>query len=305
MTKSSMTPTPDLPRQQIPRPSTNRGWFLLVLIFRLLLLGVGGSLAAVVGIAIAQLLPGQLQEPPLVEKAIQGSQSLLTELKQLPETWSGKTPKAVAPSATPSPQTVQSSPVSETERQQLQNELTQLQAELQTLTESSTKPMETRIQPIQKRIQTIQQRLNAFTAAPGASASQTTEPVVAPATTSTLSGQTQLMVTLPSDALFSTDQKTLRPETKAILDSITGDLKQYSGATIRVGAHTDQQGSVEGDRVLSFEQAKTVEQYLSSKLGDDFHWTVVGYGHNQPLANDSAPVNRQRNRRIEIVIDPQ
>jgi OmpA-OmpF porin, OOP family len=316
MTKSTTPQTPAAPKQPAPKAASGRSWAFLVFIFRLLLLGVGGGLAALIGVAIAQFFPAPpTQEPPFAEKVVQGSQSLLTQLKQLPQTWSHpQSPASPSPASSPntpaasSPQAAspapQSSPLSDAERQQLQNELTQLQTQLQTLTENSTEPLKDRVAAIQSRIQAIQQRLSSFTAAPGA-ATQNGAPLVAPAAASLLSGDNQLMVTLPSDALFGDDQRTLRPGTEPILDTITADLQRYPGATIQVGAHSDNQGSADSDRTRTFEQAKAIEQYLAGKLGNKYHWITVGYGHSRPVADSSSPINRQRNRRIEIAISPK
>lgn len=141
-----------------------------------------------------------------------------------------------------------------------------------------------------------------------ATAQPTAEPMVPPPT-STLSSRDTLKVTLPTDALFSQGQTTLQAGSEAVLDSLLADLQRYPGATIRVGAHSDKQAAdpadPAGDRARTFEQATAVEQYLSSKLGEDYRWTVTGYGASQPLADNSTPVNRQRNRRIELVIEPR
>jgi peptidoglycan-associated lipoprotein len=301
MTNSPTTQTPEPTKRVAPAPSGfNWGRALFTLIVRLLLLGIGGTLAAAVGIAIAQLYPAQTQEPPLAEKLLQSSDSFLDNLKQLPQTWRGQSPEAAPEASPPEPVpqgTASPSPMSDAERQQLQTELTQLQAELQTLTSASTEPLADRVQELQKRIQAIQERLSNFaTASP--------ETFVAPATSSTVNGKNQLMVTLPSDALFSGQETTLRPGTEAILNSILTDLQRYPEAAIQVGAHTDNQGSAEADRHRSLEQAKAVQQYLSTQLGD-VHWVTVGYGHNRPLVPEDSPENRQRNRRIEIVINPK
>jgi outer membrane protein OmpA-like peptidoglycan-associated protein len=303
MTNSPTTRTPESTRPVVAAPTRfNWGRALFTLIFRLLLLGIGGTLAAAVGIAIAQLYPAQTQEPPLAEKLLQSSDSFLDNLKQLPQTWRGQTPEATPAESqsAPAPQvTASSSPISDAERQQLQAELTQLQAELQTLTTTSTEPLADRVQELQKRIQAIQERLSNLATAPS---SQT---FVAPATSSTVNGEKQLMVTLPSDALFSGKETTLRPGTETILNSILTDLQRYPQAAIQVGAHTDNQGSAEADRHRSLEQAKAVQQYLSTQMDETIHWVTVGYGHNRPLVPEDSPENRQRNRRIEIVINPK
>jgi outer membrane protein OmpA-like peptidoglycan-associated protein len=274
-----------------------------------------------VGIAAAQFYPAQTKEPPLLERVLQETQSLVNEVKQIPNIWNGKNtpsdpasttaPVTTAPDTGSSPVSTQSAPaLSNAERQQLETEVAKLQGELQALNNRATS-LETRVgtqEPdasLEERLQAIQKQLNPGTASAGSTASQSpSQAVVAPAT-ATLSDNNELMVTLPSDALFGADQKTLRSGTDTILSSIIGDLKQYPGSTIRIAAYTDDQGDAQQDRLRTFEQAKAIEQYLSNQLGDKFHLVTVGYGHTRPLADNSTPVNRQRNRRIEITIEPK
>lgn len=309
MTQSSTPQTSDLPRQRLTnRPSPGRSF--LTFIFRLLLLGVSGSLAALLGIVIAQFYPGRIQEPPLVEKFMQGSHALWQGVTRLPETWNSPSPTPTAQSSpsgsvAPSPQSSASpqlptppSPLSDADRQRLQTELTQLQTELQ---QSTDRPAALAV--IQQRLQAIQQQLNPDAASTSAQPSPE-QSFVAPSTSTIADGEL-LKVTLPSDALFDTDQTTLRSTTPAILDSIVSDLQRYPDATIRVVGHTDSQGSVEADRERSFAQASTVLQYLSGKLDDSYRWVAIGYGSNDPLADNTSSINRQRNRRIEIIIDPK
>ena len=312
----SLTPQPSTsPKQKSPRSS---GWGFLVFIFRLLLLGVGGSFAALVGVAIAQFYPAaKTQEPPLVEKVVQSSRTLWTELQQVPTTL-GLAPPTVSPSAQPaipaaSPTLNAAPPLAEVDKQRLQAEVTQLQAELAQLRDRPQMAEDERAKQaaaLEERIRTLQQQLDpvAFTV-PAPNAGQTSGQTGVPPATSRVSGGDTLMVTLPTGALFGDtptgEQTVLQPDSKVILDSILTDLQRYPGATIRVAAHSDNRGSEAGDRARTFEQATAVEQYLSSQLGKDYYWTVTGYGHSKPLVDDSTDVGRQRNRRIEVIIEPR
>lgn len=293
MIKSAATTSIPKLTQKVLQPNTF-GWrrFFFTLVFRFLLLGIGGGSAAVVGIALAQLYPAQTQEPPSLERLLQQAQSLL-KLESLPV---GNDQAQVAP-ANPAPSTSatalpDSTALSASERQQLQVEMTQLQAELQTLTSQSAEPLAERVQEIQKRIQMIQERLSRYSAQ-----SVTAAPLVLADTS-----QNHLMVTLPSDALF-TAEGTLRPD-ETILNSILTDLQSYPGAAIQVSAHTDQQNAGTTDQDRSLEQAKAVQRYLSTQLSSEMHWVTIGYGHSRPIAPNDSPENRQRNRRIEILIQP-
>ncbi|WAL58734.1 OmpA family protein [Thermocoleostomius sinensis] len=315
MTQSSTPPT--VPTQRpVKRPSPGRGRSVLTFIFRLLLLGVSGSIAGLLGIAVAQFYPGQIQEPPLVERLLRGSQAFWQSVTRLPDVWNQESGRPIAASDAVSPSPSLPAPpittlpplqLPEADRQQVQTELAQLQTDLQQLN-NRTASLETRVgtpttdASIEQRLQTIQQRLDP-TAPPVAVSDAAPEAGLIPPSTSTIANGELLKVTLPSDALF-TPENALRPETSAILDSIIADLQRYPNATIRVIGHTDSQGSTQGDRTRSFEQATAVTQYLSNQLGEGYQWVTVGYGSSLPLVENTSAINHQRNRRIEIIIDP-
>jgi outer membrane protein OmpA-like peptidoglycan-associated protein len=231
--------------------------FLLVSIFRLLLLGVSGSLAALVGMAIAQFYPDQAQEPPIVEKALRQSQNWINQQKQ---TFFPQAPIApVAPSQPSIAPSIAPSPINQ----------------LPPGSPTSAAPFNS--QPI------------VATPVPPAAPESSAKP---------------LIVTLPSDVLFDATQTNFSANSSLILDSLIGDLQRYPGAAIRVSAYVDEQGSEEADRARSFGQAKAVKQYLASKLGENYEWVAIAYGHSRPIAGNGSPGDRQRNRRIEIAIEP-
>ena len=309
----------DPPAKTVVAKPRRRG-SALVWLFRLMLLGTGGSFAVIAGVAIAHFYPAQTQEMPFVERLLNSSETLLRQIEQLPQTWQGKTASpdtsivaGNSPAASPAPATTTVTdaaalPLTNADRQKLQAELTKLEQELDRISDRAT-TIENRLgtpnrsSDITARLQAIQQQLN-----PGVSrstASPNPATAVPPAATSTVSQDDRLMVTLPSDALFESDQTTLKPGTDAILNSIVSDLKQYSGATIRVTAHLDAQSTEAADRERSFQQAKAIEQYLGGQLKEGYHWLVEGYGHSRPISANDTPINRQRNRRIEIIIEPK
>ena len=337
MTKSVPAPThlsanlsQPAPQSQPIRRTQGWGHALLTLSLRLMLLGLGGSMMAAVGIAAAQIYPAQTQDLPLVEILAQRAKSMLDRglnrvgislqpevqspsvLPDLPPDLSAVAPLQVSPVAASPGATV----LSDAERQNLQAELTQLQAELQALTSQSNQTLAARVQPLQTRIQTIQSRLSAFTMDSPVVAGSThslTSPTTNSSTSSTSSvspaaapaASQSLLVTFPSDVLFDAGQVTLRSGSDAILSSIVTDLQSFPTASIQVSAYTDGQSSPELARERSLEQAKAVRQYLSQQLGTEVHWVAIGQGQNQPLLPEDSAESRQRNRRIEIAIQPE
>ncbi len=278
-----------------PAQSTTRSWWLLILIFRLLLLGVGGGLALMLGIVLAYVYPNPNPEKPLILKVIEG-------LDKKPPSTSPQSNSGTV-STNPPPQ------LTPIQKQQAQAKLSQLQAQLKSMNEAvatleaqlgTNRPneaLEARMQAIALQLEGVLPSNQDVQAIANSSDNQLT-PV-----SNSVSSADQLKLTLPSDLLFEQNNSLLRPEASLILDKIITDLRSYSSSTIRITAHTDDTRNAEGDRELSFRRAKAVQQYLASALGDQYRWLVVGYGGTRPLVANDTDANRQRNRRVEIAVD--
>lgn len=269
-----------------PRQSTGIGRFLLVLLWRVLLLGVGGGLAWLFGLVLAGVFPDLTPEVPLVVKVLRRAK---LETSTASSTFK---PSPAVTSASPSVE------LSAEQRRQLQAELQQLQAQLQALRDRTTK-LETQVgrqsstEPLAARLQEISQQLQGDRV-PYSNQVTTASRVSLPSDV--------LKVTLPSDLLFKDSDSILLPQAPVILDNVIADLRNYPGATIQIAAHTDDVGEATDNRVLSFRRAQAAEQYLFTALEKKYHMIVVGYGETFPLVENNSDTNRQRNRRIEIAI---
>ncbi|HEY9750141.1 MAG TPA: OmpA family protein [Allocoleopsis sp.] len=303
-----------------PSPSPQRNWSFLVFLFRLLLLLVGGGFAWLLGVIVAVFYPASNPEVPLFEKALRRSEAWVDGIKQLPRPseqprvspQSDAAPISPTPAAAVSPLPT----LTPAQQQQIAAEVAQLQASAQNLGDRLT-ALETQLgtnratEPLENRLATLTQQLAAAsgTASPSAAPATPAPPAIAPVTNAiTIPGTDpgdRLAVTLPTDLLFKSGQVGLSPETRNLLDTIVADLRNYPGASVQVAGHTDDAGKSESGPELSFQQAQIVQQYLASTLGKDYRWVVVGYGAAYPLAENNSVANRQRNRRIEIVIDPR
>jgi OOP family OmpA-OmpF porin len=117
-------------------------------------------------------------------------------------------------------------------------------------------------------------------------------------------GSNQQKITLPPDTLFdrTTDNNILRPEAIVLLSQIVSELRGISGTTIQVTAHTNLGGDAARDRILSFQQAKAIREYLATQLGDRFRFVTIGYGNTRPLTTTVA-AGQPENRRIEIIVE--
>ena len=77
--------------------------------------------------------------------------------------------------------------------------------------------------------------------------------------------------------------------------------------TIVIAGHADSTGSAELNRELSSKRANSVLNYLMNTGGGRLesyaqYFSASGYGATRPVADNSTPEGRARNRRIEISI---
>jgi outer membrane protein OmpA-like peptidoglycan-associated protein len=105
-----------------------------------------------------------------------------------------------------------------------------------------------------------------------------------------------------SDVLFDIGKYTLRPETREKLAKVSGIVLAHPGLRLDVEGHTDSTGSDELNQKLSENRAAAVREYL---LAQGIHGEAVtarGLGKTQPIAPNDTAANRQKNRRVEMVV---
>jgi outer membrane protein OmpA-like peptidoglycan-associated protein/opacity protein-like surface antigen len=88
---------------------------------------------------------------------------------------------------------------------------------------------------------------------------------------------------------------------KQNLNDLALTLEAYPDLRIDVNGFTDALGSASGNQKLSQKRADAVKAYLISKGTSESRITAQGYGEESPVADNSTPDGRQKNRRIEIV----
>jgi len=90
-------------------------------------------------------------------------------------------------------------------------------------------------------------------------------------------------VTLAADALFDFDKADLRPEGKAKLDKLVGDMKAIKLEVILAVGHTDRIGSDAYNQKLSERRSASVKAYLVSKGVEANRVYAEGKGEKQPV----------------------
>ena len=79
-------------------------------------------------------------------------------------------------------------------------------------------------------------------------------------------------------------------------------LKQYPNIKIEIAGHTDSDGSESFNQKLSQSRVETVKGRLISRGVNANRLTAKGYGETKPLVPNTTDENKQKNRRVEIII---
>lgn len=105
-----------------------------------------------------------------------------------------------------------------------------------------------------------------------------------------------------ADVLFDFGKFTLRPETREKLAKVSGIVLAHPGLRLEVEGHTDSIGSDEVNQKLSENRASAVRDYLIAQGLNGDNVTARGFGKTQPIVPNDTNANRQRNRRVEMVV---
>jgi opacity protein-like surface antigen len=101
---------------------------------------------------------------------------------------------------------------------------------------------------------------------------------------------------------FAFDKATLLPEAYPILYHAAELLLTNPDTKVEIQGYCDYIGSDAYNNALSLRRAETVKMFLVSKGVDQNRLTTVGYGKNNPVANNKSAEGRAMNRRIVFKI---
>jgi OOP family OmpA-OmpF porin len=105
---------------------------------------------------------------------------------------------------------------------------------------------------------------------------------------------------------FQSGQDVVQPTHRLLLEKLYRAAEVFPRSQIVVEGHTDSYGGDENNLALSRRRADAVAAYLTSEFGvPPFRISSVGYGETQPIANNDTEQGRTRNRRIDVIIEPQ
>jgi len=122
--------------------------------------------------------------------------------------------------------------------------------------------------------------------------------------------QGKLTVNILDRVLFDSGEALLRPEGQSVLQKVANVLAQHTQLKIHVIGHTDNvpirasaYNRYASNWELSTARASAAVRFLTEKAGvDPRRVGVVGYGEYRPIADNSTPEGRAKNRRIAITV---
>ena len=104
---------------------------------------------------------------------------------------------------------------------------------------------------------------------------------------------------------FDTNSARMSLDSRAVVDEIGAFLKAYENTVVDIDGNTDASGARARNVELSRERAEAVKQYLMDKYGfPATRMRTAGNGPDRPLADNSTPEGREKNRRTDIKVYP-
>jgi OOP family OmpA-OmpF porin len=101
---------------------------------------------------------------------------------------------------------------------------------------------------------------------------------------------------------FAYDSDQLTEDSDSVLDNVITSLQRNPEVRLEIAGYTDDRGEALYNRILSRRRAEAVMIYLVTKGINAERLTAVGYGSDDPIADNATAAGRQKNRRVELHI---
>src|SRR5690606_38915521 len=127
----------------------------------------------------------------------------------------------------------------------------------------------------------------------------------------------RMVIQLPGDVLFDSGSDKLRDAGEEILLEVARVVRsdeELRARQFQVAGHTDDRplkgGRFQDNWGLSAMRARSVLILLTTPEDDGGgglpveNWSAAGYGSTDPIADNESPEGRTKNRRVELVVQP-
>ena len=112
----------------------------------------------------------------------------------------------------------------------------------------------------------------------------------------------QLKMNIPSDISFDSGRAEIKQNMYPVLNSLVAGLMSNPGAQATIVGHTDNTGNDGINNPLSVNRAANTRQYIASQGIASSRINIDGRGSYEPVAPNDSPLNRAKNRRVEIFV---
>jgi len=115
-----------------------------------------------------------------------------------------------------------------------------------------------------------------------------------------------LKLNVEANLLFDTDKYSLKQTALKKLEEFKTIIVQIPKAEIIISGHTDSDADDDYNYKLGMNRAKAVESYLRQILEEkgEYTYKAESYGERQPIVENNSERNKQKNRRVEILVLP-
>jgi len=114
----------------------------------------------------------------------------------------------------------------------------------------------------------------------------------------------EIRVDLPADVLFDFDKSDIRPDAAKALAQLATIIRAQAKGHARIEGHTDSKGDDAYNQKLSERRAESVKTWLVQKESiDSARLSTIGWGETKPVAPNDTDANRQRNRRVQVIVE--
>lgn len=110
--------------------------------------------------------------------------------------------------------------------------------------------------------------------------------------------------TIDLEILFDTDKSIVKEQYMGRIAEVAAFMREYPNAVAAIEGHTDSRASDSYNQALSQRRVNAVRKILIDRYGiAPDRLNAVGYGESRPIADNSTPEGRQKNRRVLAVFD--
>ena len=111
-------------------------------------------------------------------------------------------------------------------------------------------------------------------------------------------------VTITLNVQFDTNKAIVKDKYRDDIKRVADFMKEFPDTTAAIEGYTDNIASEAYNQKLSEKRANSVRQYIIDKFGiDGSRLTAAGYGESKPIASNDTEEGRQKNRRVEAVME--